>query len=66
MTLLLSPILAVLIAVDIWWLLRRTKLSRVAKFLIAGSGGAVGAGLLYYGLLILSICAFQWNDPITW
>ena len=56
MTLLLSPILAVLIAVGIWWLLRRTKLPRVAKFLIAGSGGAVGAGLLYYGLL----------DPITW
>ena len=66
MILLLSPILAVLIAVGIWWLLRRTKLSRVAKFLIAGFGGVVGAGLLYYGLLILSIYAFQWNDPITW
>ena len=66
MILLLSPILAVLIAVGIWWLLRRTKLSQVTKLLIAGFGGAVGAGLLYYGLLILSICAFQWNDPITW
>ena len=47
MILLLSPILAVLIAVGIWWLLRRTKLSQVTKLLIAGFGGVVGAGLLY-------------------
>ena len=66
MTLLLSPILAVLIAVGIWWLLRRTKLSRVTRVLIAVFSGAAGAGLLYYGLLILAIYAFQWNDPVTW
>ena len=66
MTLLFVPILAVLLAAGVWGLLRRTRLPQVTRVLIAVFSGAAGAGLLYYGLLILSIYAFQWNDPITW
>ena len=66
MTLLFVPILAILIAAGIWRLLRRTKLSQVTRVLIAVFSGAAGGGLLYYGLLILAIYAFQWNDPVTW
>ena len=61
-----AVLLALLIARGGWGLLKRTRLPRAARLLTALLIGGAAAALLYWGMLYLSILAFQINDPVTW
>ena len=66
MYLLLLPVPAVFSGVIVWRLLGRTGWKRPARLLAAVLAGALAAALLYRGMLILAIYAWQWSDPVTW
>ena len=66
MYLLLLPVLAAFVGVIVWRLSGRTDWKRPARLLAAVLAGALAAALLYRGMLILAIYAWQWSDPVTW
>ena len=66
MYLLLLPVLAVLVGVIAWYLLGRAGWRRPLRILLAVLAGLLAAALLYRGMLVLAIYAWQWRDPVTW
>ena len=66
MYLLLLPVLAAFVGVIVWYLLGRAKWKRPARLLAAVLASALAAVLLYRGMLILAIYAWQWSAPVTW
>ncbi len=67
MYLLLVPALAVFAAGAVWrLLLRRTGWKPPLRILVAALAGILAAVLLYWGMLVLAIYAWQWSDPVTW
>ena len=58
MYLLLLPVLAAFVGVIVWRLSGRTDWKRPARLL--------AAALLYWGMLVLAIYAWQRSDPVTW
>ena len=66
MYLLSLPVLAAFVGVIVWCLLGRAKWKRPARLLAAVLASALAAVLLYRGMLILAIYAWQWSDPVTW
>ena len=66
MYLLLIPVLAVFAGGAVWRLLGRTGWRRPLRLLAAVLAGVLAAILLYRGMLVLAIYAWQWSDPVTW
>ena len=66
MYLLLVPALAVAAAGAVWRLLRWTGWKPPLRILVAALAGILAAVLLYWGMLVLAIYAWQWSDPVTW
>ena len=66
MYVLLIPVLAVLIGGTVWRLLGRAGWKSPLRLLAAALAGALAAALLYRGMLVLAIYAWQWSDPVTW
>ena len=66
MYLLLTSALAAFAGGAVWRLLGRTGWRRPLRILLAVLAGALAAALLYWGMLVLAIYAWQWSDPVTW
>ena len=66
MYLLLTAVLAAFAGGAVWRLSRRTGWRRPLRILLAVLAGLLVAVLLYWGMLVLAIYAWQWSDPVTW
>ena len=66
MYLLLTAALAAFAGCAVWRLLGRTGWRRPLRILLAVLAGVLAAVLLYWGILVLAIHAWQWSDPVTW
>lgn len=66
MYLLLISVLAVSAGCAAWRLSGRAGWRRPLRILLAVLAGLLAAALLYRGMLVLAIYAWQWSDPVTW
>ena len=66
MYLLLTAVLAAFAGGAVWRLSGRTGWRRPLRILLAVLAGLLVAVLLYWGMLVLEIYAWQWSDPVTW
>ena len=66
MYLLLTAVLAAFAGGAVWRLSGRTGWRRTLRILLAVLAGLLVAVLLYWGMLVLAIYAWQWSDPVTW
>ena len=66
MYVLLAAVLCVFIGGTVWRLLGRAGWKGPPRLLAAALVGALAAALLYRGMLVLAIYAWQWSDPVTW
>ena len=66
MYLLLISVLAVSAGCAVWCLSGRAGWRRPLRILLAVLAGLLAAVLLYRGMLVLAIYAWQWSDPVTW
>ena len=66
MYLLLISVLAASAGCAVWRLSGRAGWRRPLRILLAVLAGLLAAALLYRGMLVLAIYAWQWSDPVTW
>ena len=66
MYLLLISVLAASAGCAVWRLSGRAGWRCPLRILLAVLAGLLAAALLYRGMLVLAIYAWQWSDPVTW
>ena len=66
MYLLLISVPAASAGCAVWRLSGRAGWRRPLRILLAVLAGLLAAALLYRGMLVLAIYAWQWSDPVTW